>query len=685
MALNPFRALPTKIICATAIFFPLETMAQDDANRVLKNPPKLSQELEINPKDRLTALAPSASSTTDEVVYELDIDLIENKIWNPATLAFDKVSLRGYSGDGVDPNAPYVAPSIYARPGDTVRMTLNNNLPEDLSCNNWDRDGNIPHCFNTTNMHTHGLWINPAGNSDNVLLSINPGVSFQYEYNIPPSHPAGTFWYHPHRHGSTALQVGSGMAGALVITGDRVPEVDGTGMIAQTGDIDVLLKPTDQQPFNERLLVFQQIPYACRDKDGNIQGDKNEDGDTINWTCAENQIGTIEKYDQFDPGTWPNSGRYTSINGLVLPTITQAKTGEIERWRMVHAGVRDTINLKFIKRDENAPSIDDASVKDAKGYIGQHCSGEEMPFHLIAADGLTIANAMVTDSAVFQPGYRWDALVSFREAGTYCVIDGIMPPPGTVDQAPRSRQLLGFVQVTAGDGYTATLEPDAYLSEQLAMAAEVNMPADVIGQVVDDLNDNLSLAAFLPHQSLADLPKEGIGDQYVNFFIDTSQSPLIFMINGKPYDSNRIDHTLTLGATDDWTLTSDFVSHPFHIHVNPFQILKILDPYGKDVSAIDAVDDCCGKVDDDGNKEVDPQFRGLKGMFKDTLWTKNAGTADDGTPLRYTAVVRTHYRRYVGEFVLHCHILDHEDQGMMQNVLIALPDGRGGSAAMKHN
>ena len=84
-------------------------------------------------------------------------------------------------------------------------------------------DPNNPHCFNGTNLHSHGLWISPTGNGDNVLLSINPGVSFQYEYNIPPDHPAGTFWYHPHRHGSTALQVSSGMAGALIVRGDRLP------------------------------------------------------------------------------------------------------------------------------------------------------------------------------------------------------------------------------------------------------------------------------------------------------------------------------------------------------------------------------------------------------------------------------------------------------------------------------
>ena len=37
-----------------------------------------------------------------------------------------------------------------------------------------------------------------------------------------------------------------------------------------------------------------------------------------------------------------------------------------------------------------------------------------MPYHLVAADGLTMAAATRTQVAVFQPGYRWDALVVFR-------------------------------------------------------------------------------------------------------------------------------------------------------------------------------------------------------------------------------------------------------------------------------
>ncbi|WP_202901116.1 multicopper oxidase domain-containing protein [Methylocaldum szegediense] len=39
----------------------------------------------------------------------------------------------------------------------------------------------------------------------------------------------------------------------------------------------------------------------------------------------------------------------------------------------------------------------------------------------------------------------------------------------------------------------------------------------------------------------------------------------------------------------------------------------------------------------------------------------------------------------MGDYVLHCHILDHEDRGMMQNVRIGLPDGHGGTTLARHH
>ena len=174
---------------------------------------------------------------------------------------------------------------------------------------------NMPHCFNGTNLHTHGLWINPSGNSDNVLISVNPGVDFQYEYNIPPDHPAGTFWYHSHRHGSTALQVSSGMVGALIVRGTRPPTA------TANGDLDTLLKPISGQPFPERVMVFQQIQYACRDDNDNIE----TQSPTSTYACRPDEVGGVEDYDQFGPGTWPASGRFTSINGAVLGHLARRR------------------------------------------------------------------------------------------------------------------------------------------------------------------------------------------------------------------------------------------------------------------------------------------------------------------------------------------------------------------------
>ncbi len=638
------------------ITMPLAHTAQaEPAARIVENPPLLGQRKDA----KLLALPQTGPKLGVEKYLDLNIIYTEGKLYNPATQGEDKVRLRSYVGTDVDPNRPYVAPTIEVSPGDTVHISLNNKLPTDPSCTNSTGDVNTPHCFNGTNLHAHGLWVSPAGNSDNVLLSINPGVSFQYEYNIPADHPAGTFWYHPHRHGSTALQVASGMVGALIVRGDRLPSDKANG------DIDTLLKRPDGTPLTERVLVLQQIQYYCP-KSANL------------WVCDPSDTGVIESYQNFGPGTWPQSGRYSSINGQILPTFA-AKAGEIERWRMIHAGVRDTISLEFRKLKTGAPSINALKAADADRYISDNCVGDAIPHHVIADDGLTRATAWQTSLTTLQPGYRSDALMVFPSAGGYCVIDASAPASGSVSQKAESRQLLGIVVAEPG-----TTVPDIhnYLTEQLVANAGRTMPVPVRDQVVADLKDGLKLTHFTPHPDILD--NEVTGTQQLAFFIDTSTSNAKFEVsngigaqfNPQPYESTRIDRNLTLGGVDEWTLQSQFASHPFHIHVNPFQIVKILDPNGNDVSAPGAVDN--------QNGTVDPQYPGLKGVWKDTLWVKSLIPPSTVTNGLYTLFVRTRYQRYIGEYVLHCHILDHEDQGMMQNVNISIPNGEGGTTTGHH-
>jgi L-ascorbate oxidase len=667
--------------------------AAQTSGQVFANPPKL-QERGSAERNSLEAVRSAPGGRRD---FDLTVAYTDNKIWNPATQRFDKVHLRSYTGDGVNPDAPFVAPVIEVRPGQTVSMTLHNKLPADPSCTAHDGDVNKPHCFNGTNLHSHGLWVSPSGNSDNVLLSINPGVDFEYIYNLPSDHPAGTFWYHSHRHGSTALQVSSGMAGALIVRGDRLPTP------TTTGDIDVILRNPDLTGMEDRTLVLQQIQYACLDANGRVKVQTAQNPlRIIAWVCDENDVGVIEKYSYpnnggvpgsvgFGPGEWEDSGRFTTINGLVRPTF-QARAGRPERWRLIHGGVRDTITFGFRKRKANAPVVTALAARDGARFVEENCTGELLSYQQIAADGLTMGQARAVPTSTLQPGYRYDALVVFPEAGDYCVVNESAPAGGSVSRRPTSRQLLGMVEVGPGTPVTNTT---GLLQDLLSAVALRILPPDVANKVAGELRDGLKFTSFIPHPDIAD--SEVTGKQELVFFIkippvtfgvgNKAIDPLNFnpndpnQFNPLPYDPNRIDRALKLGGVDEWTLQSGFVSHPFHIHVNPFQVVSITDPSGKDVSLPGAIDNAGGTVD--------PQYPGLKGVWKDTLWIKDLIEDPGDFPGKlassmYTIKVRTRYQRYIGEFVLHCHILDHEDQGMMQNVQIQIQDGAGGLAAPHH-
>jgi L-ascorbate oxidase len=187
------------------------------------------------------------------------------------------------------------------------------------------------------------------------------------------------------------------------------------------------------------------------------------------------------------------------------------------------------------------------------------------------------------------------------------------------------------------------------------------LPDSVKSTILGDLDDGLKLGKFVPHASFSEAAKDamrGKTKEYATFNIATVDGKTRFMVEGKPedaptpemkyvYDPHRVDHTLVLGTEQMWELASKNGNHPFHIHVNPFQIIGI--------------------TRTDGGT-VDAQYKDLIGTWKDTLLVMQGHKIE----------IATRYQRYIGEYVLHCHILEHEDQGMMQNVKVVLPDGKGG-------
>jgi len=122
-------------------------------------------------------------------------------------------------------NGMIPAPTITVKQGCTIDMTIKNTLgPPNPDCeeaaaanpNLPNRTGNWTCYLNTTNIHTHGLHTSPNAPGDSIFTRLEPGATGHWEFPIPPNHMAGTHWYH-HLHHSTASQAGGGMAGALIV------------------------------------------------------------------------------------------------------------------------------------------------------------------------------------------------------------------------------------------------------------------------------------------------------------------------------------------------------------------------------------------------------------------------------------------------------------------------------------
>jgi|GEM_PF-198760 len=557
-----------------------------------------------------------SSSLKPETIHSINgrLDVTLEVKYETVHIGNDAVRLRTYNGK-------LIGPVLRAKAGDVLYITLINSLPPEQSSSHVP---NGHHDWNTTNLHFHGLHVAPQGppnqpdaESDNVLLELkpsrpfNPTVSVQkYQVKIPGDHVAGTFWYHAHKHGSVAAQVSSGMAGALIIErDDNSHNLDSVPEIAAA---------------TEELLVLQEIPYlkGLGDPWGQIEVPSSGDPEP-NLTAM------------FAPGAFRDLKRYITVNGLRIPTITMSP-GEVRRLRFVYTGQRESVSLRI----ERAPNT-----------IGTGDSGLEL--HEIAVDGLpsgtirTIsqASAIARDRALeLYPGYRSDVLLQApaNALGVFYLVD----TRGDANGVPRPD--------SGGDGSPELVRWVAKL-------------------VVSGPPKAMSLpqaAALAPHRLTDLVPSTATGAQYAFYGIDFSDNGGFFVSrsdlsqtltpvspsNAKSYDPSDA-RLLRLSNVDRWLVGSRNgelqgqlagVTHPFHIHTNPFLITKVtrLDSMGDQVVQVDVTADEIGLP-----------------TWRDTLAMKQG----------YTYDLLTRYNDFVGKFVDHCHILDHEDRGMMDLVQIITP------------
>jgi suppressor of ftsI len=513
--------------------------------------------------------------------------------WIEKTMAGTKVRMRSYSGQ-------VPGPMLKTKPGDTLRVRVKNSLPP-YDSTGWNGDHNVPHDLNTTNLHVHGLdtithLFEPLGTMNPLatMIAIEPGSHYDYAFPIPADHPPGLFWYHPHHHGSTAVQAGSGMAGGIIVYGD----IDKVPQIAAARDIplviqDLVLFESDTTPgvwlyepkqnaiwqtFGGTVTIYD--PKTGKNNPTTLKGGFTTGDCALHLYLLNGEPFFKETHNNTVPQQ-PNTTQ------LPVTRITMAP-GEVVRFRMLN-GCTDNLMPIVVE-------------------------GHDM--YLLAMDGVNYPAPRVmpapvqgtsTPQALLAPGNRAEFLIkASKTTGTYRIL-----------QLEQDQQ---FIQSAA-----KTLVEIVVAGPAKDMALPTTLPTP---------------SRYYPLITPAEVTQTRTIEFAGNF--PAVMNPYVggdFMINNALYDEQAVPVVVMLDGIEQWLVEVGDMQHggseghPFHIHVNHFEVISI------------------------GSVQQPP------GTIQDTIWV----------PANTTVTIRQKFKEFAGKSVYHCHILPHEDTGMMANFLINKP------------
>ena len=450
-------------------------------------------------------------------------------------------------------------PTLRIRAGDTLRVRFRNRL-------RFQRSADGPERPDVSNLHFHGLHTGSALPGDDTTLPVGPRAEYTYVIEIPPDHAPGTFWIHPHVHGSSTLQGGGGAMATLIVD-------DPPGSL-----------PAPVATARELVWVVQHFATDVLFNVGKMSGDER----FVVGTGTFNYGSDPEE----DEGGVDGSAMredFTLVNGMFEPVLTVAP-GEWTRWRLIYPG-QQAHPAQALDLAVAAPNI-----------------GCEM--QLLAKDGIYLADAPRQISQARVPaGGRADVMVRCSTAGT-------------ADVTSEGR-LIARLHV-AGAAQTSDLLPawspprPPYLADLGAEAVDERCRCSTrMGECKDELR--LS------------------GER---------------CINGLPWLVTEYLHVAPLGVVQERTL-GGLHRHPYHHHMFPFQLTS-------------------GFNDSE-------YFR--RGDWHDT-WQDAQLPADAAPAIRFRPL------DFTGRMLLHCHWLQHQDDGMMAsehvtngtNAATGLPSGAEGCA-----
>ena len=287
-----------------------------------------------------------------------------------------RVELGGRQARALCYNGTVPGPTLRLRPGDELNVRLVNGLSE------------------PTNLHVHGLHVSPQADADNVFIAVLPGQGVDYRYRLPPDHPPGVYWYHPHHHGMVADQIFAGLFGAIIVE--------------------------DPEPIpvsTERVLL---VSDTSLDSAGNIAA-----------------VSPMERMAG-------REGGLLLLNGQSDPLFT-AQPGARERWRIINTCVARYLRLRLDGQQLQLLGMDSGRSPEPESVDELLLApGNRADLLVTAAAGEAVLQALPYDRGAMPGMMMGRGAVPARGAGTlatFRVSGAAAAPPGAVTSRPAQEDL----------------------------------------------------------------------------------------------------------------------------------------------------------------------------------------------------------------------------------------------------
>jgi FtsP/CotA-like multicopper oxidase with cupredoxin domain len=552
----------------------------------------------------------------------------------------------------------------------------------------------------STNLHTHGLLVSPDLDTrdgkalepvgDSVYVCTIPEgdtpsspsgkhcaahaayygertSEMKYRLALPSNHPEGLFWYHPHVHMNARTQVGSGLSGLIFVKGtsrsasggarpSKGPEPTERFMMLKDHQVGSI-SADDPALLKARFLPVDEHDAGLCGGDGPVRG-----------ACFNGDKGWL-----------------FTVNGQLYPHVDIKADGR-EIWRIANTSADMTYDVALVARD----------------------SGRPLRMQLLARDGISAAQegadrAIMVERVLMMPSSRIEVAIDrnaseglFDESApleavlkTYGYYTGGDAWPAvdlasvTFAAAPAAAtasRLVAHHKTAGAPSVAKAFEPLIVSPWNPAPASTPKAAASEVGKAKGDRR------TFVPqsggghdaHEAMANehplplpsaeecKPLRPGEERVVALAIDKSTGVEKFKIGTTrakrseltPSEWNNvvqkaIDNSAQFGeagspllcahagTSEVWNVVNkpfqdNQENHNFHVHQTKFEVVAVDDPTGR----------------------ISPPQGGAA-----------AKRLIDNYPVPIGGSIRIRIqfteRQIGGRFVLHCHILEHEDKGMM--------------------